>query len=165
MSHPIGFVWPRSGGGPDGEHRHGSAVVHHATVGKIRYREGYKYVLAEDHEVLTAIRPSVPIATEYVCLGLDGWLWLSHGYAWDGATGAVDTKTIRRGSLIHDALYQLMRLGLLPQSAREPSDRELRRVCLEDGMVALRAWWVYRGVRIGGGPSAALGGDDVREAP
>ena len=136
------------------------------TAGRIKFRSGYRYVLADDHEVLTAIRPQMAIATEYVRLTLDGWLWIGRGYAWDGASGpAVDTGSIMRGSLVHDALYAMMREGHLPQSAREAADRELRRICLEDGMSSIRAWWVYRGVRLGGGPSAALGGDDVREAP
>ena len=56
---------------------------------------------------------------------------------------------------MHDALYQLMGDGLLPLSEREAADATLRRICLEDGMSSIRAWWVYWGVRIGGGHAAA----------
>ena len=60
-----------------------------------------------------------------------------------------------RGSLVHDALYQLMRLEHLDKDLhREPSDRLLQQMCREDGMSALRAWWVYQGVRLGGNPAA-----------
>jgi hypothetical protein len=51
-----------------------------------------------------------------------------------------------RGSLIHDALYQLLREGHLPQSERFMADKILQYICLEDGMWKLRAWWVFQGV-------------------
>jgi len=60
-----------------------------------------------------------------------------------------------RGSLVHDALYQLMREDLLDNdTTREPADRLLQSMCREDGMSAIRAWWVYHGLRIGGNPAA-----------
>ena len=37
---------------------------------------------------------------------------------------------------------------------REAADRLLQQICKEDGMSSIRAWWVYKGVRIGGGPAA-----------
>jgi hypothetical protein len=60
-----------------------------------------------------------------------------------------------RGSLVHDALYQLLRNELLEPKWREETDRELVRICREDGMSRIRAWWVYRSVRLGGEPAAA----------
>ncbi len=60
-----------------------------------------------------------------------------------------------RGSLVHDALYQLMREGELDyETYREPADRLLQSMCKEDGMSSIRAWWVYKGLRIGGDPAA-----------
>ena len=70
-----------------------------------------------------------------------------------------------RGSLVHDALYQLMREGLLDLGWRETADQELRRVCLEDGMSAIRAWWVYKAVRFGGESSAVWREPNVLVAP
>ena len=72
-----------------------------------------------------------------------------------------------RGSLVHDALYQLMRQGHLdPEEHREIADEELRRICQEDGMSAIRAWWVYQGVRLGGAKSAAQeAAKEVQTAP
>jgi hypothetical protein len=51
-----------------------------------------------------------------------------------------------RGSLIHDALYQLIREGHLPQKERFMADKILQQICLEDGMSRIRAWWVFVGV-------------------
>jgi Protein of unknown function (DUF1353) len=60
-----------------------------------------------------------------------------------------------RGSLVHDALYQLMRERHLDKEThREFADRLLQAMCKEDGMTDLRAWWVYQGVRFGGDPFA-----------
>ncbi|MDX1645827.1 MAG: hypothetical protein R3304_01690 [Longimicrobiales bacterium] len=123
----------------------------------IRYRSGYKYQLREAHVDRVAIRPETPITTEWVSLTLDGIITLRSGYAWDGPSGpSVDTPSFMRGSLVHDALYQLMRLGALDTRRwRDTADRELRRMCREDGMPGIRAWWVYRAVRWFGEPSAS----------
>jgi hypothetical protein len=60
-----------------------------------------------------------------------------------------------RGSLVHDALYQLMRERRLDEETyREPADRLLQKMCKEDGMSAPRAWWVYQAVHFFGQPSA-----------
>ena len=122
----------------------------------IKYREGYKYQLATDYTVATGIIPPAVIITEYIHLYPDGSLFVKEGYAWDGPSGpTVDTLNFMRGSLAHDALYQLMREGQLDHdTCREAADRLLQRLCLEDGMWALRGWWVYQGVRIFGDPAA-----------
>ena len=59
-----------------------------------------------------------------------------------------------QGSLVHDALYQLMRECVIEQSQRKRADEILRKICKRDGMSKIRAWWVYLGVRIGGASSA-----------
>ena len=85
----------------------------------------------------------------YVSIDLYGRLLIKKGYCWDGASSiAKDTKTIMRGSLIHDALYQLMREGVLPQSARKRADEIMREICIEDGMRRFRAWYVYTALRL-----------------
>lgn len=134
----------------------------------IKYREGYKYQLAEGYQVVVGIKPPAFILTQWIRLDVDGMLSLREGYAWDGPSGpAIDTKDFMRGSLVHDALYQLMREKKLDGAEfRDDADRELRKICLEDGMSSLRAWWVYRGVRFGGGPSAdPLNDNPVVTAP
>ena len=122
----------------------------------ISYKGGYKYQLKEDHVTGISIKPDAPITTEYIVLSIEGRLTVKNGYAWDGPSGPTfDTLNFMRGSLVHDALYQLMREGHLDADRyRDVADRLLQTMCQEDGMTALRAWWVYQGVRLGGGPSA-----------
>ena len=87
---------------------------------KIKYKEiqNYKYEVAERYSIQTEIKPEKDIYEPdedypYIALLKDGTLSISPGYEWDGASGiAVDTKNFMRGSLVHDALYQLMRKNL-----------------------------------------------------
>ncbi len=81
----------------------------------------------------------------------DGTLTLSKGYSWDGASGpAIDTDTILRASLVHDGFYQLIREGALTTGSRKAADIIFRQICIEDGMVRIRAWWCYLAVRLFG---------------
>ena len=122
----------------------------------IAYRAGYRYQLAEDYVCATGIGISEPIESSFIILYRDGGLFIKAGYAWDGPSGpAIHTKNFMRGSLVHDALYQLMRERQLEHDTyRDIADRLLQAMCLEDGMSTIRAWWVYHGVHFGGGPAA-----------
>ena len=122
----------------------------------IAYNSGYKYQLKETYTVRIPVIPPVAIHTEYISLETTGDLTLKEGYAWDGPSGpTIDTLTFMRGSLLHDALYQLMREGRLDHNVyREAADRTLREICKEDGMWSVRAWWVYHGVRLFADPAA-----------
>lgn len=82
------------------------------------YRElrSYKYQLVEEFTYETGIT-GFNILTDYVQLNDEGLLTIRKNYAWDGASGPTfDTKNSMRGSLVHDALYQLLRRKELPQS-------------------------------------------------
>ncbi len=120
-------------------------------------RRQYKYVLAEGYRHQTELRPGEPVEIASVLhLDADGLLTLRKGYAWDGPSGPTwDTRNFMRGSLVHDALYQLMREELLPRMYRDTADRLLRQTCQEDGMCPLCAWWVYQAVRLFGASCAA----------
>lgn len=60
-------------------------------------------------------------------------------YSWDGASGpAIDTKNTRRASLVHDGLYQAMRLKRLPRHLKEAADAEMMLILEEDGMGWIR---------------------------
>jgi len=133
---------------------------------KIKYRKGYKYLLLQTYTVQTSIKPSECIKAKFIELTPKGLLTILEYYAWDGASGpAIDTKNFRRPSLVHDAFYQLMRERLLDLGWREEVDKELRRMCREDGMSWLRAWWVFRGVRFGGEGSAKWQDLEILTAP
>lgn len=116
----------------------------------IAYNGGYKYQLKESYFLAIEIKPATPINTDYINLDTVGNLTILEGYAWDGPSGpTIDTLTFMRGSLVHDALYQLMREGHLDHNIyRDTADRILQKMCKEDGMWALRAEWVYQGVRL-----------------
>ena len=121
----------------------------------MKYKRGYKYQLAETFKVTIPITGET-IKQGFIRLTTTGILTLDKGYAWDGPSGpAIDTKNFMRGSLVHDALYQLMRMGRLKaKSHRNIADRLLQTHCLEDGMWRVRAWWVYRFVVMFAAPAA-----------
>ena len=114
----------------------------------IKYSEGYKYQLKEDFECETQVFPGRAIFTEFIILLTKGCLYIQSGYAWDGPSGpTIDTKSFMEGSLVHDALYQLIRMGLLSLAWREQADLELKRIIKLKKMNRFRAWYVYRMVK------------------
>ena len=132
---------------------------------RIAYAEGYKYQLCADYLVQTGIKGHC-VADAFYCLTTDGRLQINRGYAWDGPSGPTfDTKNFMRGSLVHDVLYQMMREEQLPQDCFHAANDELRRICLEDGMSRLRAWWVWRAVERFGTASAAVQPEKITFAP
>ena len=122
----------------------------------IAYKGGYKYQLDEEYSIPTDITPEEDINIDFIHLETDGQITLTKGYAWDGATMAPDSPSIMRGSLVHDAFYQLMRLEKLNQDVfRKTSDQLLKAMCEEDGMHSAAAWTVYYAVRALGGSAAS----------
>jgi hypothetical protein len=112
------------------------------------YERGWKYELAEDTDFQTQIFPEHTITTDFIQLRPDGLLTLCRGYAWDGASGpTIDSDSSMRGSAVHDALYQLMKLGLLDLDWFTESNRELRRWLKLDGMSFVRRWAWYHAVQ------------------
>lgn len=122
----------------------------------IHYRKGYKYQIQKKYVVNIDITPKKEIDTDHIKLTKKGLLTIKKGYAWDGPSGpAIDTRNFMRGSLVHDALYQLMRERCLNKKKyRKLADKILRKMCKEDGMVFIRSFWVYIAVRIFADPSA-----------
>lgn len=119
----------------------------------ITYRElrNYKYELLEPYSHDVGLMPHADIITRYVSLLRTGVLVISERYAWDGPSGpTVDTKNSLRASLVHDALYQLMKAGLLSWEYQERADALLRDIAVQDGMWRIRAWSWYCGVRLAG---------------
>jgi len=111
----------------------------------------YKYRLLAELWLKCGLR-GYYARTEYIEIRDDGTLILRKGYAWDGASGpTLDTASVIRGSAGHDALYQLISLKVLPATARQQADLDLRTWCMEDGMPKFRADYWYDGVRVFGG--------------
>lgn len=113
------------------------------------YNGKYKFILTAPL-VMDCGFIAKTIKTNWIELRADGQLTIAMGYAWDGATGAIDTENSIAGSCGHDALYQLMRLGLLPRSKRLIADRDLRAWLIEYGMSELRAAAWFLAVRLCG---------------
>lgn len=113
----------------------------------ITYRElhRYKYQIRYDVKYLTGIQPDKTFSKQFIEMDEFGELTIKAGYAWDGASGGMpDNESNMRGSLIHDALYQAMRLGLLDyRRHRELADALFREICLDDGMAPWLANLAY----------------------
>lgn len=117
----------------------------------------YKYQLVKDYKVVIPIKGKT-ILEDYIELYPNGILLIKKGYAWDGPSGpTIDTLSFMRGSLVHDVLYQLIRMRLLDLSYRKRADQIIRQICLEDGMSRIRAGYVYRSLRWFGGKAATPG--------
>jgi hypothetical protein len=114
----------------------------------VHYRAGYRFQLAEPFQCQTGIRGAACPGNHFVGLDDAGVLTIAAGYAWDGASGPVQqTPDIIRGSLVHDALYQLMRECSLDPAWRGAADELLRRMCIDDGMPEWQAGLVYLAVQ------------------
>lgn len=103
----------------------------------------YKYRLIDDEitELGSAFVGQL-VNTPFITLK-DCILTIRKGYTWDGASGpAIDTQNFMRGSLVHDALWQLIAGDMLPLDLKKPANDELVRICSEDGMSWLRCRWV-----------------------
>lgn len=125
---------------------------------KYRRLQKYKYQLVESVHIyfkdiefnIDNTFEDVVMINKYVYLEKDN-IYISKGYAWDGATCALDTDTFMISSLIHDALYQLISENQLDKSERIKADQILKQLCIEFGMNKIRANYVYLAVRLFGG--------------
>ena len=114
------------------------------------YHRGTKYLYVLDSPVVVSV--DIDVVAEiagYITLS-NRQLTIHPGYAWDGASGAIDTQTIMRAALVHDALYQLMREDRLGSEYFHWANRVFRRLMLEDGVCKFRAWYVYMAVELFG---------------
>ena len=114
----------------------------------IYYREGFKYQLSEDAEFWLDFAPPVTIITPFVEFHSNGMMLLRRGYAYDGPSGpTIDDETNMQGAALHDAGYQLIRMGLLDINVyRDTFDRAFKRICQIDGMCDFRAYYYFAGV-------------------
>jgi len=121
----------------------------------VKYRSGYKYQLVVDEVFVTVIAPGQHIKERFIELTRNGKLTIKAGYAWDGPSGPTyDSTNSLRASLAHDAIYQLMRMGLIKLHWRSDADILLNNILEEDGMWALRRWYWLKGVQWFAGSAA-----------
>lgn len=121
----------------------------------ITYRDGYKYQLDSDYLIKCKIIPSKIEDIQFIKLDLEGNLTVRSGYAWDGPSGpVVDTKENLRASLVHDALYQLMRNeSISAKDYKDDADVLFKDICIEDGVSEIIAKVYYLGLKLAGEPS------------
>jgi len=141
-----------------------------------RNLKSYKYELLEDYVVDIDIHPPKDICLEFISMTIEGHLITRKGYAWDGPSGpAIDTKNFMQGSLTHDVLCQLMRMGLLPMTCKDAADRLLEKTFVESSRLQKDTWWqrcefrqwlckirskwIYEGVHLFGAGSSKLTGE------
>lgn len=112
----------------------------------VRYRDGYRFQLAEPFQIQTPIRASCA-GNHFVGLQ-DGMLTIAAGFAWDGASGPIDqAHYVIRASLCHDAFYLLFRECGLSLGWRDEVDTLLGVMMEEDGAHPLLASAAYQAVR------------------
>lgn len=118
---------------------------------------GYKWQLQTTVEVRTPI-VGHGVYEGFFTLEPGGVLVIESGYAWDGASGPVrDTAKTLGPSLVHDAFYQMMRAGKLPQSKRRTVDRLFGAHCRELGTSRWKARSYVVGLMLWGGKHAKPG--------
>jgi len=111
----------------------------------VYFSEGYKYQVRKQFHIKTLIKPVKPFKLEFLEMDDKGNLWIYAGYAWNGASGPTwDTLNSIIGSLVHDAFYQMIRLGLVDLMYKESADILLHDLCTQDGMFEWRAdYWEW----------------------
>ena len=136
-----------------------------------------KYLMIDDypHE-LRDLRLQVPFAHCYtkkntsaktpILSGTGRWIIFHKDYSWDGASGpAIDTLNTRRASLVHDGLYQAMRIGRLSRELKGAADDEMLRILREDGMSWVRRLLWRIGLRFAGGATRPEEGEKYYPCP
>lgn len=101
----------------------------------MKYRKlyKYKYILDQDFLLFNTNILGAEYTHEYFEITNKGILVIRKGYAWDGATSIPDLDCFMFASLIHDCLYQLIRIGVLKKSVfKKQADLLFKRLILED---------------------------------
>lgn len=136
----------------------------------MKYWKGkWNCVVAETEHFETGILSTRGWAIPFLQLTNHGHMLVYRGFCSDGPSfPAIKTKTFMRGAVGHDALYALLRDGFQAHrhdEVREMADLLLHEWIIEDGMWERRADWIYKGVRLGGGPAAKQKERKIYEVP
>lgn len=117
----------------------------------------YKFELPETETFVVPI--DTYVSTDFISLGM-GAMTIKEGYAWDGSSIPLKKlarfitfdkydpdKYCKEASLVHDALYQLMRSELLNRGNKDYIDRLYESMCIKGGMGKRQAAWRYWAVK------------------
>lgn len=111
----------------------------------------FDYRMTKTISIVTPIRPTETIRSSLSTLATNGRLYLKKGFLWDGASGAVDTKSIMLPSAFHDSGCSMYLKGFIDGEMRKQFDVLFK--TLLDAEVAkgnlskFRAAYMYRAVR------------------
>ena len=111
----------------------------------------YKFKVEENFSIELPIRIA-DFEHQYASLK-DGVLEIKKGYAWDGASGPIiNTRDTLVASLVHDVLYQAMRLNLIKPNSenKKTADKIFFEILKMHGVNAIRRKVWYFAVRLFG---------------
>jgi hypothetical protein len=133
------------------------------------YREiGGAKQLCSEFRFQLPVAPGYAGRSGFISFDKEGRVTVAPGYVWDGASGpTIDTPDTVCGSLGHDVMYELMRLGKLSNFIYKPvADLWHYNRLRIDGMPDFRAWAWYRAVQAFGGKSTdPENQQDIKRAP
>lgn len=120
----------------------------------MKYKSGYTYITQETVFVNVGPALHAPVSSPFASIAGES-LCVMRNYAWDGASFSLflwfgTPKAWLLPSLVHDALYQLIRDGLMDRQYRDAADRLFRELLIERGVWRIVAWGAYYAVRVFG---------------
>ena len=114
------------------------------------------YTLSQNNVCVQTNLDSQLIGNEFISLNNEGLLTIREGYSWNGMTKCPDCKKTMFPSLVHDALYQMMRIDFSKDSNengigdrckfRKEADKLLLCLCRQNGVNPFIARIVYYSV-------------------
>jgi hypothetical protein len=111
------------------------------------------------------------IVCRFITIG-DNRLYIAKHYCWDGSSIPLkkswrwlfdSDKYCKEASLVHDALCQLIRNGLLPLRYRIDADKYYQDMCMNYGMPKWQAKLRYRALRMFGGKTVNKTANPIKE--
>ena len=118
----------------------------------MKYSE-YKYKFKVEEKFSIELPFKIPDFEHPYASSKDGILSVKRGYAWDGASGPIiNTRDTLVASLVHDVLYQAMRLNLIKSSKdnRKIADKNFFEILKMNGVNSIRRKVWYFAVRLFG---------------
>ena len=118
----------------------------------MKYSE-YKYKFKVEENFSIELTFKIPDIEHEYDSSKDGILSVKKGYAWDGASGPIiNTRDTLVASLVHDVLYQAMRLNLIKSSKenRKIADKNFFEILKMNGVNSIRRKVWYFAVRLFG---------------
>lgn len=117
----------------------------------------YKYELTQTLEIHTNLF-GYTVNHRFFKLTPSGFLTIFKNYHWDGVSGPmIDTKDSMIGGCVHDALYQMIRLGLIRRNEKPVCDKIMYAIFNVCGMDKVRMTYAFLAVSLFGGGSCVVG--------